>query len=629
MTVRLYDTSTKSLVALPDPPAKVGMYVCGPTVYQRAHIGNAVPFVIFAWLRNWLRERGYDVTYVHNITDVNDKIYEAAPGASAARAREATQWYLDDTRSFGLEMPDEQPLATETIPEIVALIEELIASGPRVRGRGRRLLPGRELRELRCALGPATRPGRGAGAEPAEGGCARLRALEGDQGGRGHVLGIAVGTGRPGWHIECSAMAEKTLGPEFLIHGGGLDLVFPHHENERAQSQAVGRPFAKIWMHNGLLRFTGEKMSKSVGNVATIQEVIAGWGREVALLFLMTGHWRKPLEFSEEAMTAAGVQVESLRNALRGETRSAGDWDELAAVLDDDFNTPGSPRDLPPLGARGGARRASARSRRLRARGARRRGRRSGRDRGAGPRARRGTGGARLRRVGSPARRDLGRRLGSAGREQRTRGLRARAAAVTRELIYGRNAVREALRGRREVLELWVSERAAASLDWLGEGPRPQIVKERDLTEAAGEPRSSGRRRLGEPVSLRRSVGARRGRDAAPRVPRPGDRPAESRRRDPLGRRRGRHRRDRAGPRRRPGDAGRVPLVGRNRRAPAGRRRPEPGPLPRRDQARRPLVVRRDGGCAADDVAGRPHRRRRPRLRRRGKGCASPRPQDL
>ena len=106
------------------------------------------------------------------------------------------------------------------------------------------------------------------------------------------------GPGRPGWHIECSAMAEKTLGPEFLIHGGGLDLVFPHHENERAQSQAVGRPFARIWMHNGLLRFVGEKMSKSVGNVATIQEVIAEWGREAALLFLMTGHWRKPLEFS-------------------------------------------------------------------------------------------------------------------------------------------------------------------------------------------------------------------------------------------------------------------------------------------------------------------------------------------
>ena len=135
-------------------------------------------------------------------------------------------------------------------------------------------------------------------------------------------------------------MAEKTLGPEFLIHGGGLDLVFPHHENERAQSQAVGRPFAKIWMHNGLLRFVGEKMSKSVGNVASIEDVIDEWGRETALLFLLSGHWRKPLEFSQEAMAAAGAQVETLRNALRGEIRATGDWDDLAAVLDDDFNTP-------------------------------------------------------------------------------------------------------------------------------------------------------------------------------------------------------------------------------------------------------------------------------------------------
>ena len=340
MTVRLYDTSTKSLVALPEPPAKVGMYVCGPTVYQRAHIGNAVPFVIFAWLRTWLRERGYDVTYVHNITDVNDKIYEAAPGASAARARDATQWYLDDTRSFGLEMPDEQPLATETIPEIVALIEELIASGHAYEAGGDVYFRVASFESYGALSGQ--RPDQVEDQEPSP--------LKEDP--RDFALWKATkegedtswdspwGPGRPGWHIECSAMAEKTLGPEFLIHGGGLDLVFPHHENERAQSQAVGRPFAKIWMHNGLLRFTGEKMSKSVGNVATIQEVIAGWGREVALLFLMTGHWRKPLEFSEEAMTAAAVQVESLRNALRGETRSVGDWDELAAVLDDDFNTP-------------------------------------------------------------------------------------------------------------------------------------------------------------------------------------------------------------------------------------------------------------------------------------------------
>ena len=492
MTVRLYDTSTKALVALPEPPAKVGMYVCGPTVYQRAHIGNAVPFVIFAWLRTWLRERGYDVTYVHNITDVNDKIYEAAPGASAERARDATQWYLDDTRSFGLEMPDEQPLATETIPEIVALIEELIASGHAYEAGGDVYFRVASFESYGALSGQ--RPDQVEDQEPSP-----LKEDPRDfalwkttKEGEDTSWDSPWGPGRPGWHIECSAMAEKTLGPEFLIHGGGLDLVFPHHENERAQSQAVGRPFAKIWMHNGLLRFTGEKMSKSVGNVATIQEVIAGWGREVALLFLMTGHWRKPLEFSEDAMTAAAVQVESLRNALRGETRSVGDWDELAAVLDDDFNTPAALaifhrwaregalaelREVSPSSGSAGLADAVEAPPEIRR---------------PGPCSSRGTRGARLRRVRPPARRDLRRRLGGAGREQRARGLRARAAAVTRELIYGRNAVREALRGRREVLELWVSERAAASLEWLGEGPRPQITKERDLTEAAGSPDHQG-----------------------------------------------------------------------------------------------------------------------------------------
>ena len=422
-------------------------------------------------------------------------------------------------------------------------------------------------------------------------------------------------------------MAEKTLGPEFLIHGGGLDLVFPHHENERAQSQAVGRPFAKIWMHNGLLRFTGEKMSKSVGNVATIQEVIAEWGREAALLFLMTGHWRKPLEFSPEAMTAASVQVESLRNALRGETRASGDWDELAAVLDDDFNTPAAlavfhrwaregaldelRRGLAVFGLAGlgDAVEAPARSWRSRRRG---------------PTARAARDFAESDRL-----RDEIAAAGWEVRDVRARRLRARAAAVTRELVYGRNAVREALRGRREVLELWVSERAAASLDWLGEGPRPQVVKERELTEAAASPDHQGVVAWASPypyadpwelaahekpllacldqVTDPRNLGAV----------------------DPLRGRRRRDRRDRARPRGGAGDAGRLPVVGGDRRAPAGGGRAEPRPLPGGDQAGRPLVVRRDGGRAADDVAGRPHRRRRARLRRRGQGRPAARPQDV
>jgi cysteinyl-tRNA synthetase len=340
MTVRLYDTATRSLVALPDPPAEIGMYVCGPTVYQRAHIGNAVPFVIFAWLRNWLRERGYAVTYVHNITDVNDKIYEAAPGASAERARDATAWYLEDTGAFGLEMPDEQPLATETIPEIVALIEELLVSGHAYEIRGDVYFRVGSFPSYGALSGQKPDQMRDEEPSPVKEDPRDFALWKATKDGEDTSWKSPWGPGRPGWHIECSAMAEKTLGPEFWIHGGGLDLVFPHHENERAQSQAVGRPFARIWMHNGLLRFTGEKMSKSVGNVATIQEVIRDWGREAALLFLMTGHWRKPLEFSEETMTAAAAQVASLRNALRGAPRSVGDWAELEAALDDDFNTP-------------------------------------------------------------------------------------------------------------------------------------------------------------------------------------------------------------------------------------------------------------------------------------------------
>ena len=340
MPVRLYDTSTRALVELPPPPAPVGMYVCGPTVYQRAHIGNARPFVIFSWLRNWLRERGYEVTYVHNITDINDKIYEAAPGHSAERARDATQWYLGDVASFGLGMPDELPLATQTIPEIIALVEELVASGHAYEAGGDVYFRVARFDSYGALSGQ--RPDQMEEQEP--------NALKEDP--RDFALWKATkededtwwespwGDGRPGWHIECSAMAEKTLGAEFLIHGGGLDLVFPHHENERAQSQAVGRPFARIWMHNGMLRFTGEKMSKSVGNVATIQEVIAEWGNETALLFLLSGHWRKPVDFSGETMTQARAQVEGLRNALRGEARATGDWEAFAAALDDDFNTP-------------------------------------------------------------------------------------------------------------------------------------------------------------------------------------------------------------------------------------------------------------------------------------------------
>ncbi len=338
--MRLQDTLTGSLVELPAPPEPIGIYVCGPTVYQRAHIGNARPFVVFTWLARWLRAQGHEVRLVHNITDVNDKIYEAAPGRSAARALEATAWYLEDTEGFGLGMPDAQPLATETMAEILELIEALVDAGHAYPADGDvyfrvasfptyGALSGQRLDQVEEQEPNAAKE------DPRD--FALWKATKEDE---DTSWESPWGLGRPGWHIECSAMAAKELGREFWIHGGGLDLVFPHHENERAQSLAVGHPFARVWMHNGMLRFTGEKMSKSLGNVETIRDVLDTWGHETALLFFLTAHWRKPIDFSEETMAAAAAQAETLRNALRGVTRSSGDWGSFVETLDDDFNTP-------------------------------------------------------------------------------------------------------------------------------------------------------------------------------------------------------------------------------------------------------------------------------------------------
>ena len=338
--MRLHDTLTGALVELPPPPTEIGMYVCGPTVYQRAHIGNARPFVVFSWMARWLRANGHAVKLVHNITDVNDKIYDAAPGASAQRAAEATEWYLDDVARFGLDAVDAYPRVTETMDEIIALIVDLVERGHAYAVDGD------------VYFRVASFPGYGllSGQRPDQMEDSEPNPLKDDprdfalwkanKPGEDTAWDSPWGRGRPGWHIECSAMAARELGPEFWVHGGGLDIVFPHHENELAQSQSVGHPFAKIWAHNGMLRFTGEKMSKSLGNVETIRDVLDRWGTETALLFFLTAHWRKPLDFSDETMAAAAAQAETLRNALRGERRTAGDWGRFAAALEDDFNTP-------------------------------------------------------------------------------------------------------------------------------------------------------------------------------------------------------------------------------------------------------------------------------------------------
>ena len=338
--MRLQDTLTGSLVELPAPPERIGIYVCGPTVYQRAHIGNARPFVVFMWLARWLRAQGHEVRLVHNITDVNDKIYEAAPGRSAERAIEATAWYLEDTAGFGLGMPDAQPLATETMAEIVELIEALVDSGSAYPADGDVYFRVSSFPTYGALSGQRPDQVEEQEPNPAKEDPRDFALWKATKDEEDTSWESPWGVGRPGWHIECSAMAAKELGPEFWIHGGGLDLVFPHHENERAQSLAAGHPFARVWMHNGMLRFTGEKMSKSLGNVRTIRDVLDTWGHETALLFFLTAHWRKPIDFSEETMAAAAAQAETLRNALRGVTRSSGDWGSFADTLEDDFNTP-------------------------------------------------------------------------------------------------------------------------------------------------------------------------------------------------------------------------------------------------------------------------------------------------
>jgi cysteinyl-tRNA synthetase len=323
------------------------MYFCGPTVYARAHIGNARPFILGMWLRRWLLERGYDVTLVHNITDVNDKIYDAAPGASADLAKKATQWYLEDTGDLGLGQPDEVPLATEYVPQIVHFIEQLIAADHAYAAGGDvyfRVASYPRYGELSGRLdGEGTRnPSEEAEAGEQKDDPRDFALWKAHKDGEDTSWDSPWGRGRPGWHIECSAMAEELLGPVFEIHGGGLDLVFPHHENELAQSRAIGHEFAQIWTHNGMLRFTGEKMSKSLGNVVTMREAIDTWGRETVLLFFMTAHWSKPLDFSEETMAQAKAQVERFRNVFVGRDFERGGSlpDAFLQALDEDFNTP-------------------------------------------------------------------------------------------------------------------------------------------------------------------------------------------------------------------------------------------------------------------------------------------------
>ena len=345
--MRLYNTASRKLDELPPPPGPIRMYFCGPTVYQRIHVGNARPFIVSMWLKRWLEHVGYDVTLVENITDINDKIYAAAPGRSAELAADASQWYIEDTEDLGLGRPDHEPKATESIDEIVALIGELVDRDLAYPAGGDVYYRVDRFSEYGTLSGRLDEDSVRNPSEEEEQSSLKenprdFALWKGHKESEDTWWDSPWGRGRPGWHIECSAMAEKHLGSVFEIHGGGLDLVFPHHENEIAQSRGAGREFARLWMHNGLLRFGGEKMSKSLGNVITLRDALDEWGSETLLMLFLGAHWRKPMDYTDDTLQQAKSQWTSFLNAFLSlaPPQPAPSWEDFEAALNDDFNTP-------------------------------------------------------------------------------------------------------------------------------------------------------------------------------------------------------------------------------------------------------------------------------------------------
>ncbi|MCW2962695.1 MAG: cysteine--tRNA ligase [Thermoleophilia bacterium] len=373
MQFQVYDTATrKKQPLLADGQRELSLYVCGPTVYDHIHVGNARTFAMFQAFANYLRYSGLQVKHVSNVTDVNDKIYTAARerGVSSTElASQATQWYIDDTNRLGLGRPDVEPLASDAMDAIVALVEDLIERDLAYEVQGDVYF--RVTRyEQYGKLSNRTLDDMIAGSrDDLDGGEHKQDPLD-------FVLWKATkptedsswdspwGKGRPGWHIECSAMAEAELGADFDVHAGGLDLLFPHHENEVAQSRGAGRGFARIWMHGGLLEAgDGEKMSKSLGNFDRLHDVlerIPGWQ---LVLFFLSASYRGPLAWTEQGLhdaAALGTRItETLRRSERYlatvETRGTGDgqfasssryWEGLHEALRDDFNTAEALKEL-------------------------------------------------------------------------------------------------------------------------------------------------------------------------------------------------------------------------------------------------------------------------------------------
>jgi cysteinyl-tRNA synthetase len=389
MSLRVYDTLTREKqLFVPVRPGKVGMYLCGPTVYKPSHIGHMVGPIIFDAIKRYFQFKGYEVYWVINITDVDDKLIEAAAAQKTSvveLAAKNTVEYLDCLQRFGIESVDRFPKASEHIGDIIELCQKLISDGFAYVAEGTvwfdvakdsdyGKLSNRKVEEQ--ASGTRTLEGEGK-RHPADFAMWK-RAKPGEP-----AWESPWGKGRPGWHIECSAMSMKYLGETFDIHGGGMDLMFPHHENELAQSEsATGKQFAKYWLHNGLTRiktkmaggeFASEKMSRSLDNVISARELLDTWGAELLRYMLLATHYRRPIEFTDEVLHNArkGLAVFSRLadrvERLTGKPLSNGsaDLDQIAArlmesevgafvkqaigekmrfleMMDDDFNTAGA-----------------------------------------------------------------------------------------------------------------------------------------------------------------------------------------------------------------------------------------------------------------------------------------------
>jgi cysteinyl-tRNA synthetase len=353
-TISLHDTRTGQVRAIePREPGRIGIYACGPTVYGRIHVGNARPFVVFSLLRRFLAHEGYDVTFVANITDVNDKIYAAAHAAgigSERLAHEMSEAYIADTDALGLGRPDHEPLASATIGEIIELIGELIESRHAYAVDGDVYFAVRSYPEYgEISHQKVEQMDQGEGVEGAQRkrdplDFALWKAQKPDEDTSWEA---PWGRGRPGWHIECSAMAESLLGLDFEIHGGGSDLIFPHHENEAAQTRAAhGVPLARLWMHNGMVRLDSEKMAKSVGNIFVLHDALGAYGRDALIMYFCAGHYRQPIDFDEDRLEQAALNVRRVREAARQLVPGASPaWsaplrERFFDALADDFSTP-------------------------------------------------------------------------------------------------------------------------------------------------------------------------------------------------------------------------------------------------------------------------------------------------